>query len=134
MTISLLSFIREALKASIAIVETSPIKNFIKGRAAFYYMILQGGFFLCSYCSKFAPELQHKYTKKSSKINHANLYKKARQSPVLVLRDYFNVFFRICKQGNSEYYRKVFVNFSVSLVIPLHFALRARSRGNIFRL
>ena len=35
MTISLLSFIREALKASIAIVETSPIKNFIKGRAAF---------------------------------------------------------------------------------------------------
>ena len=87
-----------------------------------------------SYCSKFVPELQHKYTKKSSKINHANLYKKARQSPVLVLRDYFNVFFRICKQGNSEYYRKVFVNFSVSLVIPLHFALRARSHGNIFRI
>ena len=86
-----------------------------------------------SYCSKFAPELQHKYTKKSSKINHANLYKKARQSPVLVLRDYFNVFFRICKWGNSEYYRKVFASISVSLVNSLHFTVRARSHGNIFQ-
>ena len=66
------------------------------------------------YCSKFAPELQHKHTKKSSKFNHANLYKKARQSPVLVVRDYFIVFFRICKWGNSEYYRKVFASISVS--------------------
>ena len=109
MTISLLSFIREALKASIAIVETSPFKNFIKGRAAFYYMILQGGFFLCSYCSKFAPKLQHKQTIISSKIDQLNLYKKTIKSPAILLRDYFNVFIVICKWGNGEKYRKVFV-------------------------
>ena len=86
-----------------------------------------------SYCSKFAPELQHKHTKKSSKFNHANLYKKARQSPVLLVRDYFIVFFRICKWGNSEYYRKVFASISVSLVNSLHFTVRARSHGNIFQ-
>ena len=86
-----------------------------------------------SYCSKFAPELQHKHTKKSSKFNHANLYKKARQSPVLLVRDYFIVFFRICKWGNSEYYRKVFARISVSLVNSLHFTARARSHGNVFQ-
>ena len=85
------------------------------------------------YCSKFAPELQHKHTKKSSKFNHANLYKKARQSPVLLVRDYFIVFFRICKWGNSEYYRKVFASISVSLVNSLHFTVRARSHGNVFQ-
>ncbi|WP_418681042.1 hypothetical protein, partial [Agathobaculum sp.] len=63
----------------------------------------------------------------------ANLYKKARQSPVLLVRDYFIVFFRICKWGNSEYYRKVFASISVSLVNSLHFTVRARSHGNVFQ-